>query len=261
MRHMRAVFEKDFPPPLDNVAVSPRSLRFVKAVARTLNSTKQRARPIQPDELCLLAKKLPFAYPPPVAKLVMFVALLTFWGCLRLGTCLLKEGSLLEVVTWEDVWFDGVNLFVTIFRDKTVREFDDGHRIILKAIPSHPWLCPVQAYLAYARECMQLSLNATAPVAQYAAGVSLSFDEFLDILNALLPGRKATASCKGHFTGHSFRRGHAQAAIKCGIEVQDLMLFGNWKSAPSVRNYTAGAFVASALSDLFRRLAQPVFGI
>jgi hypothetical protein len=74
------------------------------------------------------------------------------------------------------------------------------------------------------------------------------------MLNNLVSSIAATSAVKGHFTGHSFRRGHAQAAISVGIEVDDLMLFGNWRSAPSVVNYTAGAVKASSLSSaLFRQ--------
>jgi hypothetical protein len=42
---------------------------------------------------------------------------------------------------------------------------------------------------------------------------SLSFGKFLVIFNVIVPAIPATASVKGHFTGHIFRRGHAQAAI------------------------------------------------
>ncbi len=69
------------------------------------------------------------------------------------------------------------------------------------------------------------------------------------MLNNLVPAIAATSTVKGHFTGHSFRRGHAQAAISVGIEIDDLMLFGNWRSVPSVVNYTAGAVKASKLSS------------
>ncbi len=82
----------------------------------------------------------------------------------------------------------------------------------------------------------------------------LSFDRFLVMVNSLVPATAASSAVKGHFTGHSFRRGHAQAAISVGIEVDDLMLFGNWRTVPSVVNYTAGAVKASSLANtLFRQ--------
>jgi integrase len=249
MRHIVRLIEMDFPPPLVNVARSPRSKRFIKAVARNLDSTKQRARPVRISDLLVLAQRLPHFYAPVLEKLVRAVALIAFWGCLRLGTILQEPTSSLEVLKWRDFVFDGSRLYVSIFRDKTVKKVDDCHQIVLDPILSNPLLCPVRAFLEYSAICPHVS--ADDPFSRFALdSPALSFDAFLSIFNAVVPSISATASVKGHFTGHSFRRGHAQAAIEHGIEVDDLMLFGNWKTLPSVRNYTAGAVKASRLSSV-----------
>ncbi len=249
MRHMATLFEADFPPPCLNVARSPRSVRFIAAVSRSLDSTKQRARPIQIADLYLFCSRLPLYYSPVVAKLARVIALVAFWGCLRLGTILQESNSLLRVITWRDFFFDGKRLFVSIFRDKTVKHRDECHRIVLEPLMGHHLICPVRAFTSYAAECASLGFRLDEPFARFSlAHAPLSFDRFLVMLNNLVPSSITTSAVKGHFTGHSFRRGHAQAAISVGIEVDDLMLFGNWKAVPSVVNYTAGAVKASALS-------------
>jgi hypothetical protein len=251
MRHMGVLFEADFPPPALNVARSPRSVRFIAAVSRSLDSTKQRARPVQIADLVLFCSRLPLYYSPVLAKLARVVALVAFWGCLRLGTILQDTSSVLKVLTWRDFYFDGRNLFVSIFRDKTVKQRDDCHRIVLEPLSGNHLICPVRAFTDYVFHCSNLGFRLDDPFARFAQEhVPLSFDRFLVMLNNLVPSIVATSSVKGHFTGHSFRRGHAQAAISVGIEVDDLMLFGNWKSVPSVVNYTAGAVKASALSRI-----------
>jgi hypothetical protein len=251
MRHIARMIELDFPPPFVNVARSPKSKRFIKAVCRVLDSTKQRARPVQVADLLLLSSRLPYFYPPVVAKLVRVIALVAFWGCLRLGTLLQESSSQLRVLTWRDFVYDGQRVFVSIFRDKTVKQHDDCHRIVLEPVAGNSLICPVKAYLDYVSECSNLGLSLDDPFAKFSRELPpLSFDKFLVIFNVTVPAILATPSVKGHFTGHSFRRGHAQAAIALGIEVDDLMLFGNWRSAPSVRNYTAGAVKASSLSSM-----------
>jgi hypothetical protein len=256
MRHMATLFEADFPPPCLNVARSPKSVRFIAAVSRSLDSTKQRARPVQIADLFLFCSRLPLYYSPLLAKLARVIALVTFWGCLRLGTMLQDTTSLLQVITWRDFFFDGHRLFVSIFRDKTVKRYDDCHRIMLEPLEAGDQLiCPVQAFVSYVSECSARGFNLDHSFASFSADhAPLSFDKFILMMNNLVPSRPSTLSVKGYFTGHSFRRGHVQAAIAAGIEVDDLMLFGNWKSAPSVTNYTAGAVKASSLSSvLFRR--------
>jgi hypothetical protein len=250
MRHMATLFEADFPPPLLNVARSPKSVRFITAVSRSLESTKQRARPVQIADLHVLCSRLPLYYSPVLAKLARVIALVTFWGCLRLGTLLQESTSTLRVITWRDFFFDGHRLFVSIFRDKTVKKYDDCHRIVLEPLNGNHLICPVRAFVDYVSECSTRGFSLDDPFAKFSADhAPLSFDKFIVMMNYLVPARPTTSAVKGHFTGHSFRRGHVQAAISAGIEVDDLMLFGNWKSAPSVTNYTAGAVKASNLAN------------
>ncbi len=52
------------------------------------------------------------------------------------------------------------------------------------------------------------------------------------MLNNLVPAI-APNTAVGHFTGHRFLRSHAEAAISVGIEIDDMMLFGTWRSHPS----------------------------
>jgi hypothetical protein len=255
MRHMATVFEADFPPPALNVARSPKSVRFISAVSRSLDSTKQRARPVQIADLHLFCSRLPAYYSPGLAKLARVIALVAFWGCLRLGTLLQEQNSPLRVISWRDFFFDGTNLFVSIFRDKTVKNRDQCHRIVLEPLVGNDLICPVRAFVSYVAQCHSSRFSLDDPFAVFSRDTpALTFDRFEVMMNNLVPAISATAAVKGHFTGHSFRRGHAQAAISVGIEVDDLMLFGNWKTAPSVVNYTAGAVKASTLSRVLFKL-------
>jgi hypothetical protein len=224
MRHIARMIELDFPPPLLNVARSPKAERFVKAVSRSLSSTKQRARPVRVADLIVLSSRLPLFYLSILAKLVRVIALVAFWGCLRLGTLLQDSSSKMRVLTWRDFVCDGNRVFVSIFRDKTVKQLDDCHRIVLEPIAGNSLICPVRAYLDYVAKCSSLGLSLDDPFAKFSRELpSLSFDKFLVIFNVIVPAIPATPSVKGNFTGHSFRRGHAQAAIALGIEVDDLI--------------------------------------
>lgn len=131
-----------------------------------------------------------------LAKLARVIVLVTFWGCLGLSTLLQDQASTLQVISWRDFYFDGRRLFVSIFRDKPVKTWNECHRIVLKLLTLF-----------------------TQPSAA-----------FLGQISGLIAPNSAV---KGHFTGHSFRRGHAEAAISVGIEIDDMMLFGNWRSVPS----------------------------
>ena len=69
-----------------------------------------------------------------------------FWG-LRLGT------------SARDFVFDGNRVFVSIFRDKTVKQPDDCHRILLEPVTGNLLICPVKAYLDFVAECSNLGLS------------------------------------------------------------------------------------------------------
>ncbi len=88
---MATLFLADFPPPSLNVARSPRAVRLITAVSRTLDSTKQRARPFQIADLYVFCSRLPAYYSPVLAKLARVIALVAFSLCLGLfcGTNLL----------------------------------------------------------------------------------------------------------------------------------------------------------------------------
>jgi len=76
----------------------------------------------------------------------------------------------------------------------------------------------------------------------------------LAFFNKAVPSIAPTSECKGHFTKHSFRRGHVGEALAVGISLSDIMLFGNWRAAPSARNYTVGSVVSSSLASRAFRL-------
>ena len=97
-------------------------------------------------------------------------------------------------------------------------------------------------------------LQAHHPIGSTDSGGQLPMASFLSIINAAIPplSTKPIGS-KRHFTGHSFRRGHVQAALDAGVAIDDIALFGNWKSYISIRNYTVSVTVASRLNEMLSK--------
>jgi hypothetical protein len=97
--------------------------------------------------MVLLCSRFSSFYPSVLAIVVRVIALVAFGGCLRLGT------------SARDFVYDGKRVFVSIFRDKTVKQHNDCHRIVLEPVTGNLLICPVKAYLDYVAECSNLGLS------------------------------------------------------------------------------------------------------
>jgi hypothetical protein len=104
------------------------------------------ARDIQIADLCLFCSRLPLYYSPVLAKLARVIALVAFWGCLRLGTFVQETTTLLRVFTGRDFFFD--TFLCPFFRYKTVKHRDDCHWIVLEPLTGYLLIWPLQLLLS-----------------------------------------------------------------------------------------------------------------
>jgi hypothetical protein len=73
-----------------------------------------------------------------------------------------------------------------------------------------------------------------------------TFDQFVNVMQRLIPAKESSPFEKGHVTGHSFRRGFTKAALLAGFSIEAIMLHGDWSHPDSVVNsYAAGAVLPS----------------
>jgi len=232
---------------------SDRTSRFLTAVLRRMPKAKQRARPATFGEVAALVAAADHKLDPLYAAVLSFIAVLALWGCLRLCTIFGEaKGAMLPL---EHGHLDLVrgSLFVTVCRDKTIRGPDDTHRIELKAVPLAPAICPVYRYIVLLEQFKRAGIQPTGSIASFGRNC-VSSAALLAFFNKAVPSIAPTSECKGHFTKHSFRRGHVGEALAVGISLSDIMLFGNWRAAPSARNYTVGSVVSSSLASRAFRL-------
>lgn len=265
VNHLGCFFELHFPG-AENVARSALTKRLVKAVCRHVARPKNRARPITLDELRHFARTVRRNYPGQRGEMLAFVAILAFWGCLRLGTILQPKAAELDVVRWSDVYvcYDahGPHLIVYIYRDKTLNAASPVHPIRIDNFPGDLSVCAVAACKAAQALAAHHCFPLTAPIASLAVPGSplspVSKVDFIGYVNSILPPLPVKPlGSKRHFSGHSFRRGHVQAALALGISIEDLALFGNWKSYVSIKNYTEAATIASQLRNVLAGTRLP----
>ena len=257
VNHLGSFFDVSFPKH-DNPAKSLLTQRLVKAVCWRLDRPKDRARPLKLAELQSLMSSARRSLRPYQGAFVAFVASLAFWGCLRLGTILQPKDVKLAVIRWSDIRLvhseRGLAIDVTIYRDKTLNAAFPSHPIRIYSFARDISVCPVAAYNSAVFAAQRVGLQAHHPIGSSDSGGQLSMATFLFIINAAIPplSTKPIGS-KRHFTGHSFRRGHVQAALDAGVAIDDIALFGNWKSYISIRNYTVSVTVASRLNEMLSK--------
>jgi hypothetical protein len=202
--------------------------RLLKGVASELGREVKKARPMTLDDLDRICAK--FSDPDRVWDCaIVFLSLLCFWACLRLGNVIpkkLSERSAQNLIRFQDISRVDQALHLRIGRSKTnFSGAKDPHLLVL----TDPRL--LQAF-----ENLRRVLN-PAPsdlLARYSAKKSHSFTRgrFVDLINSALEVR---------VSGHSFRRGYVIAAMEAGIPMEIIMLMGDWKDVRSVLSYARGA--------------------
>jgi hypothetical protein len=245
------VIDQDHPEAF-NAFRTLQSARFLKLTLRRMPKNKQRARPLSVAHLAALRAAASGLFSPTGAQAAIFIALLAFWGCLRLCTIFGDAKVGLLPMSWANISRSSGALLVGVFRDKTILSPDEAHLLRLPSLPQQREICPVealsllQAEWAGDRFCPSPSDSITI----FGPGATdrITCESLLKMLNTAVPPAPASSGLKSHFTKHSFRRGHVQACLRAGIDLNDIMLYGNWRSVPSVRNYAQGATHCSSLS-------------
>ena len=102
-------------------------------------------------------------------------------------------------------------------------------------------MCLTRAYLAM----LHNRHGVLRHVARYAADESFTRRSFIALMNSILPAIEPSPEMKGVLTKHSWRRSYVQLAVQAGARMEDCMLFGDWRTAPSFGNYAEGAPIPS----------------
>jgi hypothetical protein len=118
-------------------------------------------------------------------------------------------------------------------------------------------LCIVRQYEVMTLCKQSDGFGADRPIVQYGSTMRESFrnESFLELVNRHVPELAATPTVKGHITKHSPRRGNAQLLEHLGLSLPDIMLFGDWASAPNAVNYVDGQPIIARLPSLIMEFA------
>ena len=198
-------------------------LRGIKRSAGSSNAARSRL-PITPDILCRLRS----VWVPnnSFSNLLLWTtACLAFFGFMRMGEVTSMPGSP-PSITADGVAVDSHSspstIRLTLHHAKT-DPFGSGTAIFLGKT-GHPYLCPVQALLAY---LSRRPGPRSGPLLIHEGGQPLTRDQFVRLLKDALSA--CGIDCKG-YSGHSFRIGAATAAAQAGIPDHLIKTLGRWES-------------------------------
>jgi hypothetical protein len=256
-------------PALENPVRNPEVKLFLKGVARQLGKDVEKAEPCTLDHLARLGKWSMEQPNDPVRASVHFLALVAFWGCLRLGCLLPKRPERAwRTPSLADVRIVGSALVLTIRESKTIQFRERTHQVEL---PAHndPLLCPLRAFNRWMTILLPQSSQTRLSALSSTRNELLSRSRFLDLVN------KAIAPLPP-LTGHSFRRGFVRLALLLGVPIDRLMHHGDWKSLEVAMSYaedflipnplafigqwTQGAWTSSRNSSLLTDRSYNLFG-
>lgn len=227
------------PNPVDDPAVQ----MFLKGIARRLGKAKEKAEPCTLAHLKMLTNHA-LARPLDIeAQTVALVALIAFWGCLRLGSLIPKSADKLgQVVTTSSIQLRGTTMLLTLHHSKTIQFAERKHCIEIPA-QADPLLCPLAAYVRWTQllrsPTSQTPLCALSPTSP----PRLSHSRFLQLVNKIV-------SPLPPLTGHSFRRGFVRLAFARGVPVWQIMHHGDWKTLEVAMSYAEDATIPNPLGGL-----------
>ncbi len=200
----------------------------LKGIRREVGDRVVRKQPITPDLLLSILASLDVSV--VVDAQVWAACLLMFYGLLRRSNVM--SPSLAAFVAAKhlrrtDIIFNKTGICLLIRWTKTIQFKERTLQIPLPRRPGHP-LCPAQATFH------ALRLTAGAPPNGPALVVP-SVHGFIPLSPQLFVGkvRQALQSAgvdPQQYAGHSFRRGGATWAYKCGVPVETIRQLGDWKS-------------------------------
>jgi len=196
----------------------------VAGLKRLKPENPKQAWPITPDILTSILGVLDLSRPDD-ARFWAYCTI-AFFGFLRKSSLLVKSQAAFSTqhLRRSDIRITPESLVLILRRSKTIQFGDRVVPIVISAVPGS-FLCPRAAYLNYLRlvpapdSCPFLG-PASNP---FQAPTYTWFEERL---------RKAltAAGIVGYYTGHSFRRGGATFAFRCGVPAFLIKLQGDWHS-------------------------------
>jgi integrase len=213
---------------LDNPLDNWRLKSILKGIKKLCGKPANRKLPVTPDLLMQMYSKLDFSDNRMVA--FWAAATVAFFAFLRKSTivpksCTVKDiGKALQV---EDVQFTEQGALLSIHHTKTIQVHD---RIQSTPIPRVPksQLCPVTSL--HHLQSQEGYPTGKAPLFSYVYDDEvrvLTHKGFTSILRHVLTMCGVDSS---QYSGHSFRRGGATWAFKCGISPLLIKAQGDWRS-------------------------------
>ncbi len=176
------------------------------------------------------------------------IALVAFWGCLRLGALVPKRPEKQgQVLTLSDLEVRGTSIIVTIRVSKTIQFAERLHRIEVPA-QSDPLLCPLRAFNRWTSLLRPQSSRITLCALSTTGRTQLSHSRFLELFNRIVQPLPP-------LTGHSFRRGYVRLAFIRGIPIWQVMHHGDWKSLEVAMSYAEDALIPNPLGGLSSLIA------
>lgn len=187
-----------------------------------------RKLPITPD---LLRSILASLNPAQVVDAQVWAAcLLMFYGLLRRSNVLTPSMAAFDAskhLRRSDITFTATGLSLVIRWTKTIQFKERRLYIPLPRRQGHP-LCPVQA--VFHALCLTQGAAPDGPALMIPSSrgpIPLSPQLFV---GKVRQGLQAAGVDSAQYAGHSFRRGGATWAYKCGVNVESIRQLGDWKS-------------------------------
>lgn len=225
-----------------NPVSHPHVAAFMKGVGRWLGKAIKKAEPCTLQHLRALS--LAAAADPANSALatVVLIAILAFWGCLRLGTFLPKS-SPARAFRLNDLKAHPRGLTLQIRNGKTI-QFDE--RVKFLDLPSRPdkLVCPVEAWTRWKRmhALPALSSPTSSTMQSPILAANLSRSTFLRLIVDI-----PTLYGLPPLSGHSFRRGFVYLALSTGVPMDRLMLHGDWHSLEVALSYAEDLLIPNPL--------------
>ena len=200
----------------------------LRGVARKALPTPRRAPPVTPAILLRISAVL-LSDTDPLSSTLFCAFLFTFFLMSRLANIVpasLKSFDPHRNLTRGEIAVTGSGLMVTFKCTKTI-QFGEHLRIRLLQISGSP-LCPVAAYQ---RMINLVRTHHSSPVfitPRPAGLVPFTKHSFVSHFRSCLSS--AGIPVARGFRGHSFRRGAASWAFRCGVPGELIQLYGDWSS-------------------------------
>jgi hypothetical protein len=218
----------------------------LQASKRLLGDTMQRARPITLMELKAACANV--QGPEEFVLAFRVIALTAWFAAMRLGQLLpasVSQKVATMLLSDLEISEDGQAVLVSSSRSKTNVFRAKLRKVAVSMCCSDPDLCLRKALLDLLQLRQAHGLRIDVPLCSLHENLA-TFDQFVKVMQRLIPPKESSQFEKGHVTGHSFRRGFTKAALLAGFSIEAIMLHGDWSHPDSVVNsYAAGAVLPS----------------